>query len=64
MEEIQPKWNSFSKDKQNRIKELLFREYNLKQNYEKQIFRNIKENQLFYKTYFKLNMDKNNWVLF
>ncbi len=43
MEEIQPKWNSFSKDKQNRIKELLFREYNLKQNYEKQIFRNIKE---------------------
>lgn len=43
MEEIQPKWNSFPNDKQNRIKELLFREYNLKQNYKKQILKNIKE---------------------
>ena len=43
MEEIQPKWNNFSKEKQNKIKELLYKEYNLKKNFEKQIFENIKE---------------------
>ena len=43
MEEIQPKWNSYSTEKQNRIRELLFKEYNIKKNFEKQIFDNIKE---------------------
>ena len=43
MEEIQPKWKNFSKEKQNRIKELLYRDYNLNKNFEKQIFENIRE---------------------
>jgi len=43
MEEIQPRWKGISLEKQNKIKELLFRKYNLKGNFEKQILENIKE---------------------
>lgn len=43
MEEIQPKWNSYSIEKQNRIRELLFKEYNIKKDFKKQIFENIRE---------------------
>lgn len=43
MEEIQPRWHTFSKEKKDNIKNLLFREYNLKQNFEKQILVNIKK---------------------
>ena len=41
MEEIGPIWKSFSKEKQDNIKKILFREYNLKKNYRKQVLENI-----------------------
>jgi Fe-S-cluster containining protein len=43
MEEIQPKWKSFSKENQEEIKKLLFLEYNFKENFEKQILQNFKK---------------------
>lgn len=43
MEEIQPKWKHFSREKQETIRELLFKEYDLKRNFENQIIENIKK---------------------
>lgn len=43
MEEIQPRWKNLSKEKQEKIKNILFREYDVKKNYEKQVFSNIKK---------------------
>lgn len=43
MEEIQPRWQTISKEKQNRIKEILFKEYNNKENYQNQVLENIKK---------------------
>lgn len=43
MEEIQPRWKTLSKEKQEKIKNILFREYDIKKNYEKQVFSNIKK---------------------
>ena len=43
MEEIQPKWNGFSEEKKENIRKLLFREYNLKENFERQILINMKK---------------------
>lgn len=43
MEEIQPRWKTLSKEKQEKIKNILFKEYDMKQNYEKQVFSNIKK---------------------
>lgn len=49
MEEIQPRWQTISKEKQNKIKDMLFKEYNLKLDYEKQVLDNIKKaRELFY----------------
>lgn len=45
MEEIQPKWNTISKDKQEKIKNILFKEYNIKENFEKQVLLNIKKSR-------------------
>ena len=42
IEEIQPIWNSLSKEKQEKIKQIIFEEYNIKRNYEKQIIKNLK----------------------
>lgn len=42
MEEIQPRWKAISKEKRERIKNILFREYNMKKNFEKQVLDNIK----------------------
>ena len=41
MEEIGPIWKSFSKEKQDNIKKILFREYDTKKNYRKQVLENI-----------------------
>lgn len=43
IEEIQPKWNTFSKEKQVKIREILFLEYDLKKSFKKQILENIKK---------------------
>ena len=43
MEEIQPRRKAFSKDKQEKIKNILFKEYDMKKNYEKQVLSNIKK---------------------
>ena len=43
MEEIQPRWKAISKDKQEEIKDLLFKKYNIKRNFEKQVLSNIKK---------------------
>lgn len=43
LEEMQPKWNSISKEKQEKIKTLLFKNYTTKEKYEKQIIENIKK---------------------
>jgi len=43
IEEIQIKWKTLSKQKQDEIKKKIFEEYNLKENYEKQILKNLKE---------------------
>ena len=43
MEEIGPKWNEFSKEKQDNIKKVLFRNYNIKKNFRKQVLNNIEE---------------------
>ena len=43
VEEIQPKWNSYSIDVQQRIRKLIFLDYDLKQNLEKQIDNNMKK---------------------
>lgn len=43
MEEMQPRWKTISSDKQEKIKEILFREYNIKKNFEEQVFQNIKK---------------------
>ena len=42
MEEIQPKWSSISKEIQDKIKDVLFKEYDLKKNYENQVLVNIR----------------------
>lgn len=42
MEEIQPRWKTITKEKQEKIKEILFKEYNMRQNLEKQVLDNIK----------------------
>lgn len=41
MEEIGPMWETFSKEKQDNIRKILFREYNIKKNYRKQVLENI-----------------------
>lgn len=43
MEEIQPKWKAVSKEKQKRIKEILYEEYNMKKDFELQVLSNIKK---------------------
>lgn len=43
MEEIQPKWQGISKEKQDKIKDILFKDYNMKKNFEKQVLDNIKK---------------------
>lgn len=43
MEEMQPKWKAFSNEKQEKIKEILFRRYDMKKNFEEQVFQNIKK---------------------
>lgn len=43
IEEIQPIWNNLSKEKQELIKKIIFEEYNIKGNYEKQIIENLKK---------------------
>jgi len=43
IEEIQVKWKTLSKEKQDEIKKKIFEEYNLKENYEKQILKNLKD---------------------
>lgn len=42
MEEVQPRWKGLSKEKQENIKTILFKEYDMKKNYEKQVLSNIK----------------------
>ena len=42
IEELQPKWKKFSIEKRNKIKEYLFKNYEMKGNYKKQILNNIK----------------------
>lgn len=41
MEEIGPMWETFSKENQDNIRKILFREYNIKKNYRKQVLENI-----------------------
>ena len=41
MEEIVPIWKSFSREKQDNIKNIMFREYDTKKNYRKQVLENI-----------------------
>ena len=43
MEGIGPKWKEFSKEKQDNIKEVLFRNYDIKKNFRKQVLKNIEE---------------------
>ena len=43
MEEIQPRWKTISKEKQEKIKNILFKEYDMKKNFEKQVLLNIKK---------------------
>lgn len=43
IEEIQPKWKKFNKEKQIEIKEILFKNYIPNKNYNKQIINNIKK---------------------
>lgn len=43
MEEIQPRWKYLPKEKREKIKEVLFKEYNMKQNFQKQVLANIKK---------------------
>lgn len=43
IEEIQPKWNKFSKEKQEEIKQVLFKNYDKNKKYKKQIINNIKK---------------------
>lgn len=43
IEEIQLIWNNLSKEKQEKIKQIIFEEYNIKRNYEKQIIENLKK---------------------
>ena len=45
MEEIQPRWNALSKEKREKIKDILFKEYDMKQNFEKQVLENIKKSR-------------------
>ena len=43
MEEIQPRWKTIPKEKQEKIKDILFKEYDMKKNFEKQVLLNIKK---------------------
>ncbi len=43
MEEIQPKWNQINESDKKNIKYVLFEQYDMKKNFEKQIDNNIKE---------------------
>ena len=43
MEEIQPKWNGLTKEKQEQIKEILFKEYKTKKDYKSQVIENIRK---------------------
>ena len=43
MEEIVPIWKTFSKENQDNIKEVLFRNYDIKKNFRKQVLKNIEE---------------------
>ena len=43
IEEIQPKWNKFSKEKQDKIRQLLFKNYDKNKKYKKQIINNIQK---------------------
>ena len=43
MEELQPKWNSLSQENQCKIKEILFKDYDLKKNYKEQVLENIRK---------------------
>ena len=43
IEEIQPRWNTFPKEKQVKIREVLFLEYDLKKSFKKQILENMKK---------------------
>ena len=43
IEEIEPKWNKLSKEKQLKVKEIIFEKYNIKEKFEEQIIENLKE---------------------
>lgn len=43
IEEIEERWSKLSKEKQTKIKETIFEKYNKKQNFKKQILKNLKE---------------------
>ena len=43
IDEINPKWKYFSREKKDRIKSILYKEYNTKKDYEKQVLDNIQK---------------------
>ena len=43
MEEIQPWWKIIPSEKQDKIKSLLYNEYDINKNFEKQVLKNIEE---------------------
>ena len=43
IDEINPKWQYFSEGKKEKIKQILYKEYNLKKNYENQVLENIQK---------------------
>lgn len=43
MEEIQPKWKYFSSEKQEKIRNALFKDYDMKRNLQNQVFVNLKK---------------------
>ena len=42
MEEMQPWWKGIKKENREEIKRILYRDYDMKKNYEKQVLENIK----------------------
>lgn len=49
MEEMQPWWKTIDKEKQIKITNLLFRDYNLNKSFEKQVLNNIEEARLIWR---------------
>lgn len=43
IEELQPKWNNLTKEKQEKIKQTLFKKYDINKNHKKQIINNIEQ---------------------